>query len=31
MNNIELSEKDLLDLLNNFYSYFETGYDFEDF
>lgn len=31
MNNIELSEKELLDLLNNFYSYFETGYDFEDF
>lgn len=31
MNNIELSEKELLDLLNHFYSYFETGYDFEDF
>ena len=31
MNNIELSENELTDLLNSFYSYFETGYDFEKF
>lgn len=31
MNNIELSENELSELINNFYSYFETGYDFENF
>lgn len=31
MNNIELGEKELSKLLNDFYSYFETGYDFENF
>ena len=31
MNNIELGEEELLKLLNDFYSYFETGYDFENF
>lgn len=31
MNNIELGAKELSKLLNDFYSYFETGYDFENF
>lgn len=31
MNNIELGEEELSKLLNDFYSYFETGYDFENF
>ncbi len=31
MNNIELGEKEFSKLLNDFYSYFETGYDFENF
>ena len=31
MNNIELGAEELSKLLNDFYSYFETGYDFENF
>ena len=31
MDNLELSNDELTNLLNSFYSYFETGYDFENF